>query len=325
MFLFIAAVAVLVACGGEEKEIPKEERGEPNVLPEEIILYREAREAFREWVQIFDPDRRFEAAYTRLSKTSRSKLKQEGVSNPASFEKWFAERSNADLAPFNYTFSRFDILDIEILDSTMALLTGTFLVDVRGSTFESVGTFRLRRQGGRWVVPFMESGDFESSWWQKERQFSSRVREEGSSTYTAQAIGLSLRYPITWDIGGRSTVLVPSYGSSLPGFELTYVDPSSLLPQALLRIGILHTPVSDSLLALASKTEASSPVIVRQEAITLTEQAQMTGKTYLLADALNNRHIVVLAVVDEKSSFQFFSQTFESIISSIVSNKAPPQ
>ncbi len=318
---FALLLILLAGCGGKEKEIPKEERGEPNVLPEEIVLYREARDAFREWTQIFSEDRSFGVAFGRLSRNSRSRLQKDGVSDAASFERWFTERANAGLAPFTYMFSRFDILDIEMRDSTEALLTGTFLVQVHGSTFESVGTFRLRRQGGRWVVPFADGEDFETSWWQKERQFSTRVREEGTSAYVEQKQGVAFRYPITWDVATRSTMNIPSLGSGLNGIELTYVDPVSLLPQAICRIAVLGTPLPDSLLNSTASSESTSPIILRRESSTLSEGSTMNGKLIILADMLNNRQLAVLAVVDEKSSYQFFSQTFESIISSIVTNK----
>lgn len=323
----IAAVLMLVAsgCGNDEKEIPKEERGEPNVLPEEIVLYREARDVFREWTQVFDAQRSFQSAFGLLSRASRSRLREEGVSDAAGFERWFMERANAGMPPFSYTFSRFDIIDIEMRDSSEALLTGTFIVQVHSSTFESVGTFRLRRQGGRWVVPFAESGDFESSWWQKERQFSTRVREEGTSTYTAQKLGLSVRYPITWDVSTRSTLGIPGHGSAGAGIELTYIDPTTLLPQAIMRIATLPVAVPDSVLAVSGNGGSTDPVVLRRENATVTEGGTLSGKLMILADVVNNRQIAVLAVVDENSSFQFFGQTFESILSSIATSKVTPQ
>ncbi|MCZ7555653.1 MAG: hypothetical protein M5R41_04530 [Bacteroidia bacterium] len=323
----IAALLALVAtgCGNNEKEIPKEERGEPNVLPEEIVLYREARDAFREWVRVFDAQRSFQSAFGLLSRVSRSRLREEGVNDAAGFERWFVERANAGVPPFSYTFSRFDIIDIEMRDSSEALLTGTFIVQVHSTTFESVGTFRLRRQGGRWVVPFAESGDFEASWWQKERQFSTRVREEGTSTYTAQKLGLSVRYPITWDVSTRGTLGIPGHGSAGAGIELTYIDPTTLLPQAIMRIATLPVPVPDSVFALSGNGGSTDPVVLRRENATVTEGGTLSGKLTILADVLNNRQIAVLAVVDENSSFQFFGQTFESILSSIATSKVTPQ
>jgi hypothetical protein len=321
----LLAVFTVAGCSSEEKEIPREERGEPNVLPEEIIHYREAREAFREWTKLFDAQRSFQPAFGLLSRASRSRLRQEGVNDAAAFERWFMERANAGMPPFSYTFSRFDIIDIEMRDSTEALLTGTFIVQVHSTTFESVGTFRLRRQGGRWVVPFTESGDYESSWWQKERQFTTRVREEGSSTYTAQKLGLSVRYPITWDVATRSSLGIPGYGGTGGGIELTYIDPTTLLPQAIMRIAALPTAVPDSVLTASGGGEAPDPVVLRRENTTVTEGGTMSGKLTILADLVNNRQIAVLAVVDENSSFQFFGQTFESILSSIATSKVTTQ
>jgi hypothetical protein len=326
-FLIASLLAwfAVVGCSSEEKEIPREERGEPNVLPEEIILYREARDAFKEWTRVFDAQRSFQYAFGLLSRASRSRLRQEGVNDAAAFERWFMERANAGMPPFAYTFSRFDIIDIEMRDSTEALLTGTFIVQVHTTTFESVGTFRLRRQGGRWVVPFTESGDYESSWWQKERQFSTRVREEGTSTYTAQKLGLSVRYPITWDVSIRGALSIPGYGGAGGGIELTYIDPATLLPQAIMRIALLSASVPDSVLAASGSGEASDPVVLHRGNTTVTEGGTMSGKLTILADLVNNRQIAVLAVVDENSSFQFFGQTFESILSSIATSKVTSQ
>jgi hypothetical protein len=321
--LFI--LLLITSCGGKEKEIPPEEKGEPNVLPEEIVLYREAREAFREWTTLFETTRSFDLPYSRLSRTSLNTLRRDGVVDAASFGRWFTERSNAGLPPFSYTFSRFDILDIEMRDTNEALLTGTFLVEIHASTFESVGTFRLRRQGGRWVLPFAESGDFESSWWQKERQFSTRVIEEGTSTYFARPLDLSFRHPITWDVTARSAVQIPGYSASLPGVELTYVDPSTLLPQAIVRIAVSNVALPDSVLATEEAVDPSLPVFVRREAVSVAQPAPMSGKLTTLADAMNGRTLYILAVVDENSNFQFFAKTFDSIISSILSSKVNTQ
>ena len=43
------------------------------------------------------------------------------------------------------------------------------------------------------VVPFAESSNFESGWWQKEKQFAMRMSEEGLSRITSDSLSLSLK------------------------------------------------------------------------------------------------------------------------------------
>lgn len=327
-FPLLAVVATffllpLAGCGGEEKPIPKEERGEPNILPEEIVLYREAREVFRDWVRLFDDDRSYSEPFRRLSRASRSSLRAQGVNNAEDFANWFRSRLDAGLTPFAYTFTRFDVLDIEMRDSSSALLTATFLVRFHDATFESVGTFRLRREGGAWVVPFTESGDFEGSWWQKERQFTSRIREEGSSTFSSDNLGLSFRYPIGWDVGRETPQAIPGQSATLPGVELSYVDPSSLQTQVLVRVAVFTTTLPDSIAAQTSDPANTSVRVLRREEATVAAGAAMHGRTFWLADAANSRYILVTAAVGAGAEYRMFSQTIEALVSSIISTKRP--
>jgi len=324
--VLVLCVALLISgCGSESKEIPQEERGEPNVLPEEIILYREAREAFKEWVRLFESPRSYQLPYRRLSAASKTKLRSDGVTDADTFGKWFSGRAAGNEPPFFYIFSRFDILDIEMRDTVEALLTATFLVHVHQSAFESVGTFRLKRQGGVWVVPFAESADYEKAWWQKERNFASRVQEEGLSSYMSEALGLAFRYPITWDVTESSSLRFPSHPAAKPGIELTYVDPVSLQPQAMLRIAAVQAHLSDSVRVDTGANEESSLQLLRSEETVLSEANVMKGKTFWLIDDMNDRYILVMGVVDMHSDYKHFSPTINSILSSIVTSRLSPQ
>ncbi len=165
LLLLIPALLLLPACGGERK-VSDAEKGVPNMVPNDLLLYREARTTFKEWMSVFTPSATRGPAFSLLSAKSVRTLKSYGVKSTAGFQRWFDKKADAGKHPFAYNFSRLDIIDIDVTDSNRAVITATFLVQSHDSQLESVGSFFLVRENGSWKVPFAESGEYERLWWQ---------------------------------------------------------------------------------------------------------------------------------------------------------------
>ncbi|MFZ1729230.1 MAG: hypothetical protein WBQ23_01275 [Bacteroidota bacterium] len=317
--LLIAGLFFIQACGNEQRAIPKEETGEPNTLPAEMLLYREARDTFTLWAETFAPEHDASRAYALLSASSRRALRDLGVSSPETFRTWFDQQSDAGRTPFSYSFSRFDVLDIELQDSSRALITATFLVHLNQSSFESVGTFTLRRERGAWVVPFAESGNFESSWWQKEKQFAIRVKEEGLSQITSDSLALSLKYPVAWDVVSLRSASLPTQPLALPGISLQYIDPTSLTPVAFVRMVQLSAPLPDSLRVSPDSASLAHLRFLRSEKVTSDNGMAVQGELRWIADPAHNRMLLFYSAVDvSQVSYESFSETFTAIRKSIL-------
>lgn len=316
--LAFASLLLLTSCGKGERDIPAEETGQPNTLPAEMVLYREARDTFLAWTRAFASERQAADAYTLLSSRSTRILRDRGINGTDAFARWFEERANERVTPFSYTLTRFDVLDIDIQDSTKAVVTATFLVHVHQSSFESVGSFILKREKGRWVVPFAESGNFESSWWEKETQFAQRLSEEGLSRFASDALGLSFRYPVAWDVVSNSTASIPDQPSSLPGVELQYLDPTSLSPVAFARVAALPGPLPDSLRASADSTSPAQLLTLSVRRVSVDRGKPVDGEVRIIADPARNRYLVLYTAVDAAQvAFDRFSETFNAIRSSL--------
>lgn len=318
--VLIACLLLVQACGNEQRAIPKEETGEPNSLPAEMLLYREARDTFTRWSETFAPDHDASGAYGLLSASSRRTLRDFGVSSPETFRNWFDQQSDAGRFPFSYTFSRFDVLDIELQDSSRALITATFLVHLHQSSFESVGTFTLRRERGSWVVPFAESGNFESSWWQKEKQFAMRMNDEGFFGIASDSLSLSLKYPVAWDVVSLRRATLPAQPLPLPGIAIQYIDPTSLTPVAFVRIAQLASALPDSLRVHPDSASIAPMRFVRSEKVTNDNGLAVQGELRWIADPAHNRMLLFYSGVDASQvSYDSFSGTFTAIRKSILS------
>lgn len=317
--LLLAMIVLLQACGNEERSIPKEERGAPNTLPAEMLLYREARDTFTRWTEAFTQEHDAGRTYDILSSASRRALRAFAVTDAASFRSWFDQQADAGRTPFSYTFSRFDVLDIELQDSSKALITATFLVHLHQSTFESVGTFILRRERGVWVVPFAESGNFEAGWWQKEKQFAMRMSEEGLSRITSDSLAISMKYPVAWDVVNMQRALMPMQPVPMPGISLQYIDPISLTPVAFVRIAQLPLPLPDSLRGLADSAAPIPLKFLRSEKVTSDNGLAVQGELRWIADPAHQRMLLFYSGVDvSQVTYESFSETFAAIRKSIL-------
>lgn len=318
----LTAMVLLTACGTGERKIPKEETGEPNTIPLETQMYRDARSAFRSWVQLFQRPRVTDTAYSMLSDASVRRLRALGVRDSRGFVSWVNQQAQKNRTPFSYEFSRFDILDIDVRDTTRAIVTATFLVHIRQSSFESVSSFTLLREKGHWKIPFAESGNFESSWWQKEENFSTRIREEGLRFYRSDSLHLSFRFPQAWDV--TEDILLSFAGSGdWPGIELQYVDPSTLRPSAVIRLAVISASETDTLrgtanAALRDSSKSSSLRVLMREETRISLPAEMHGSIARLLDPASGKVILFLTAVDTTAAtYSNFSETFRSVRRSI--------
>lgn len=321
--LSVTIMAVLLlfpSCGHDERAIPKEETGEPNTLPPEMLLYREARDTFIRWSEAFGPEHDADGVYSLLSGSSRRILREKGVGSGEAFASWFAQQSDAGTPPFAYTFSRFDILDIELQDSLRALITATFLVHLPDRNFETVGTFILKRERGAWVVPFAESGNFESSWWQKEKRFATRMSEEGLSRIMSDSLALSMKFPVTWDVLSTRKIALPTQSGILPGIAVQYVDPAAATtPVAFVRVAVLPALLPDSL-RVHPDSAAHAPLrYIRSEKVNSDNGLAVQGELRWIADPANNRMLLFYSAVDvSQTDYESFSETFMAIRKSLL-------
>ncbi len=246
-------------------------------------------------------------------------LRDLGVTDAATFRSWFDKQADAGRTPFSYTFSRFDVLDIELQDSSKALITATFLVHIHQSTFESVGTFSLRRERGAWVVPFAEAGNYESGWWQKEKQFSMRMSEEGLSRISSDSLFLTMKYPLAWDVVSLKHAAVPEQSALLPGIAIHYIDPISLTPVAFVSLAALPTILPDSLKTPPDSSSTAKLRFLRSEKVSIDNGLPVQGELRWIADPANNRMLIFYAGVDiSKVNYESFSETFAVIRKSIL-------
>lgn len=308
-----------LSCGDGNKQIPKEESGEPNTVPVELQQYREARNVFRSWVKLFQRPREVDVPFTLLSAASIRRLSRAGVRSADDFGNWIASQEAGGRAPFIYEFSRFDILDIDVRDSARAVVTASFLVHRHQNTFESVSSFFLTRENGGWKVPFAESGNYESSWWQKEKNFLTRLRDEGMATFQSDSLGITFNYPMTWDIASG----VPVEIKTLPaqrGIEMQYIDPASLQPAAIVRIAMLP-PTTPSPPDSGITRDSSVALSVLSDVPVTTEHPyRMQGTLQMLSASPDGSRIAFLALVADDAAFARFRQTFQTIRKSIFLN-----
>lgn len=317
LLVLLVPLLLLAACGDREKVIPREETGEPNTVPEEIQSYREARNVFRTWVQLFHRPRAAKEAYPLMTAESRRSLAARGVRDAEGFADWVEAREQENISPFTYEFSRFDILDIDVRDTSRALVTANFIVHVRQSTFESVSSFILEREGGAWRVPFVESGNFESSWWQKDANFLSRMRMEGMTEFSSDSLGVRFSYPRTWDLSTEAQLAFPDHGSRR-GIELRYLDPSTLSTAAFIRIAPLPPMDADSLHTTDS-TRNGRLEVLSSESVLLEGAMPVRATQTLLRDPAGGRRLLFLAGVAEgDESLERFAETFRAVRNSIL-------
>lgn len=319
VFCIVGSLLSFNGCGKDDGSVPKEETGEPNILPAEVLLFREARDTFLKWTEAFAPERNLTQAYALLSASSRKLLREQGVGDAAGFASWFEQQAASNRTPFSYTFSRFDVLDIDLQDSTRAIITATFLVHLHQSTFESVGSFILRRERGRWVIPFMQSGSFEAGWWEKEKQFAMRMSEEGMTRFSSSALSLSLKYPVAWDVLSKDAARIPTQASVLKGVALQYIDPASLAPVAFARVGILPGPLPDSLRVHPDSAATAQLRFLRSEKVSSDNGLPVEGEVRWIADPSQNRYILFYSAVDASvASYDRFVETFAIIRKSLL-------
>ena len=317
LLLLLLSLLLFTACGDRDRVISKEETGEPNTVPEEIQRYREARSVFRTWVQLFHRPRDAKGAYPLMTAESRRRLAARGVEDAAAFSAWAEEQETKSLPPFTYEFSRFDILDIDVRDTSRAVITATFLVHVRQSTFESVSSFILERERGAWRVPFAESGNFETSWWQKEKNFLSRMRIEGMTEFTSDSLGVTFSYPRSWDLSAGMQL---AFADRPPqrGIELRYLDPSTMSTAAFIRIAALPPSDTDSLV-VADSTAGGALQVLASDPVHLDDTVPMHARQTVLRDPLSGRRVLFLAgVADGEDDMVRFAETFRAVRNSIL-------
>ncbi len=307
--LLLFLVLLLSACG-KKREIDPEEVGVPNVTPREQILYREARSTIERWLRIFESETESIEAYALLTYRSRMALKQMGVASKEQFPAWFAKQRVDNRIPFAYRISRLDILDIDFRDTNRAVITASFLIALRDEERETIGSFFLLREHGKWKIPFADQPDFIRAWWQLDKGLSFKVKEEGLENVVSKTLDISFLAPIAWDKVDNATFTVPSVSGQQRGIELSYLDPTTVMRDVLVRIYSQPAPIPDT-------TQAHFHFIDVADA-SLTEESAYQGKLYRYLKPGGREVLFIFAGTRLGSvPFQQYAQTIKSILESL--------
>jgi hypothetical protein len=317
LFLALAAGLGLASGGcGSKRDIAAEERGTPNTMPKDQILYREAQQTFSQWMKDFGAQGKTAGLYPLLSVLSVKKLRTMGVTSGESFAAWFETQRAQARAPFFYSFSRIDILDIDVRDTAHAVVTASIVVEVPSKQLESLGSFFLVRERGAWKVPFGESGDFDRSWWQQERKFTSLVRDEGLSHFSSASVNVAFLYPVTWDVDDARSFRVPGEAAAQTGVELGYLNPSTNEKEVSLRIWSAPVLPSESL--PISDTSGADVQVIKKEDAHGAETAHTGGTLFTLFDRRNGRLIRVYgAVLESAGGYARYAAIIARIVESL--------
>lgn len=287
--------AGLFSCGGK-RQVEPDDLDIPTTLPPEQILYREAKETFERWTTLFQDAADPAGFYTMLTWKSRENLKAQGVVDPSTFAAWFDGQRTAGKEPFVYSFSRIDVLEIDLKDTTRAQMTVTFVVTVEGQQFESSGLFTLNRERGSWKVPFADRGDYIRGWWQKEDNFDVTVREAGISSYASDLLGVEFKYPVAWDINKRTPVKIPFVHEATEGVLLSYQNPSSQKLETIVRIAELPEWMVEQQLVADTSIHRLKPL--REELTVSITEPNLMGKMFWLYNPARKRIIAIFGAVD---------------------------
>ena len=313
IFVLGFCAMLLIASCGKKRNIAPEEIGTPNTMPYEQILFREARATLTAWLKVFSGETPVGVAYDMLTQRSRQRLKDLGVASKKDFETWFQTNRHDARPPFYYRFSRVDILDTDIRDTMRSIVTATMLVDVQSQKIESIGSFILVREHGSWKIPFAESGEWLRSWWEQERAFGSRLKDDGFTDHVSAPLSLEILYPVSWDVSESGAFKVPNEAQAQHGIELSYLNPSTLHKEAIIRI---WTKPHESA-AITDSVQTGLVFIEKYEA-TITDATSTAGRIYVYDDPRNSRHVYLYAGVNTaETTFANYSSAITKILESL--------
>jgi hypothetical protein len=312
IILILPMLFLLVSCG-KKRDIAPEERGTPTTLPYEQLLYRDARAAFTEWLKVFTGETPIANAYDMLTGASRRRLRDAGASNRKEFEFWFRAQQHNALPPFYYQFSRIDILDTDIRDTTKCIITATMVVDVQSQKIESVSSFTLLRENGAWRIPFAESGDWIRSWWQQERRFTSQLKDDGYTDYSSASLGLTMLFPVSWDLTESGGFKVPNEPQAQRGIEIRYVNPTTQQTEALVRIWAKPHDIP----ATPDSSQGTLQFVEKYDAA-VKDALPTTGRSFVYDDKKNGRLVHIYAGVNPtETTFANYATVFTKMLESL--------
>jgi hypothetical protein len=317
--LGISVLAVLIsmpACSGK-RPIPAEETGKPNTLPREQVLYKEASSLFDKIVRCFNRSESMASLYEVFTWKSRTKLQAIGVRSAQNFADWFETQRQSGKNPFSYSFLRVDILDIDIHDTSRAIVTASIVVSFEQQQFESVSSFFFSRERGMWKLPFADCDDFETCWWQKDKRFNLKPRDEGFTNYHSATLGIDLSYPLSWDISENARFSVPALGV-VSGVLLRYTDPVSEIAQTTFRCTIAPRTALHPFPAIDTTINRQFFLLQKERAF-LKDQQEFSGNEYWIYDRKNDRLLYVFGGVNTTGPSQDnFSDIINSVIESMI-------
>ncbi len=233
----------IMSCGGD-RNVDQKSSAQTINIPEDQVSYREARKTFSEWISVFSTHDKIENGFNLITSYSKKVLAQKySVHTADQFSGWFTTLSISENAPFNFYISRIDIQDIFITDS-LATITAAYQLRERDKTSDEIGSFFLRKKNKIWFVPFAESSDWITSWWERGMSVKALKVEDGFTSYRSNVLGVQISYPQAWDIAYPKLFYMPHLSHAINGIELSYTPENESQPQIYFRMSTLNEQVN---------------------------------------------------------------------------------
>ncbi len=311
----IIVLVLLSGCGRGKEDGTTTQDGQEG-MPQEQILYREARQVFLSWLGCFGGSGQA-GVHANLSRATQQRLAGIGVRDASGFASWFLSMRESGARPFVFTISHVEILDLDCTDTTRARITASFLLEANGQRRENLGIFTLVREAGLWVVPFGEQQDWEKAWCQLDRQSLPDVDAREMPRHLSQSLDIDFQYPLPWAVTDPATVLLPHEAGPHPGVRVIYTGSGGTEPVAI--IAIVNDPAAAG---TASQVQSDSLTLGFQTALSeaagMTDGGRFDGRLIRLINPSRGAGLIVFAGVNPRmAAYANYSQVIDAVLSSI--------
>ncbi|MAT40446.1 MAG: hypothetical protein CL946_12690, partial [Ectothiorhodospiraceae bacterium] len=240
----VLTVLLLQSCGSDAEDTGTADESAESV-PQEQVLYRDAVNAFKGWMQSLSRGGSVKDGYAYLTGASKASLKSNGILSPAEYEKWFETHRARDEKPFGYVFSGVNILDVDLTDTTKAVITAEFNVRYKDADHSSVGIFYAVRERNAYRIPFARYPDYIRGWWKKEQEFDTKVTEAGLRSLASDDLGIEFSFPMSWDASDNRSFNIPYLPEVHHGIVLEHSEPTTQEIETVVRIALLSDEMVD--------------------------------------------------------------------------------
>lgn len=313
--LVVLLCLLLLSCGGKRKE-EEDVYAKETKMPMEQVANREARKVFLSWMQAFSDNPKVKESFVHLTPHSTTVLARKySITNADQFAQWFQSMRSSDTPPASFTISRIDLYDVYTTE-TIATITAAFRLRIGDNTTDEIGTFFLRKVHGEWRVPFAESTDLQSGWWERQMSMESGSVAEGLTTYRSEELGMQLQYPQTWDLAPPAPLAIPKISQMLRGVELSFTSENESTPNVFIRIARVSMEALSH--AIAHDTTALGGFILRSTEYLDAPSEHASGKLFVLEDPDAQKYFVIFAGVRMDSEpYKSYHLVIERIVHSI--------